>query len=120
MHKFVRRRRLQVRLPVDQFAAGEECATRSGISFAAFVQLLLEDALAGSPTTVSEALANRGEAQDRVSLLSCLVATENTGLMVERILPRGRDVRLETGREALSRAEDRLEEVRRHLEGEGI
>ena len=119
MLKSVRRRRLQVRLPVDQFSAGEACARRSGISFGAFVQLLLEDALAAEPKTVSDALASRGDIESRVSWLSCLVAAENATLMVERILPRGRDVRVETGREALARAEDRLDEVRRHLDGEG-
>lgn len=118
MAQKTRKRRLQVRLPGDMFSAAEQVAERSGVSLGAFVRLLVEDALATHPRTVPEALVGRGDVETRVATLAGLVASENALLLVERILPRER---LDSGHlkaEAIARAEQRLAEVRSHIERE--
>lgn len=120
MAKVSSRRRLQVRLPGELFTAAENCAARSGVSLGSFVRLLVEDSLAANPRTVSEALVGRGDTAGRVAMLAGLVASENALLAVERILPRGR---LDTDGlrvEAIQRAEQRLADVRSHVEREQV
>lgn len=118
MTKQSSKRRLQVRLPRELFAAAESCAMRSGVSLGSFVRLLVEDSLATQPKTVSEALVGRGDVEGRVAALASLVASENALLAVERFLPAGRldveGLRLT----AIERAERRLGDVRSHVERE--
>src|SRR5689334_20025800 len=86
----LRKRRLQVRLTPDLYRAAEACAGRSGISLAAFIRLLVEDALATQPKTVPEALVGRGDVETRVATLAGLVASENALLAVEKVFPKDR------------------------------
>lgn len=114
------KRRLQVRLPAELFAAAESCATRSGVSLGSFVRLLVEDSLASQPRTVSEALVGRGDLEGRVAVLAGLVASENALLAVERILPSERLDAAGLRVAAIERAERRLADVRSHVEREQL
>src|ERR1700737_2374296 len=80
--------RLQVRLPVQLHRTLEACAERSGLSTVGLVRVLLEDALAASPTTASDALKARRGTADLVSL-SALVASEHAIKLYELVLPDG-------------------------------
>ena len=111
-------RRLQVRLAPELYGAALDCAARSGVSLGSFVRLLLEDTLAGKPTTVPEALVRRGDIETRISTLAGLVASENALLAVEKILPKERFEWQGLRAQAIERAEQRLAEVRRHVEHE--
>ena len=111
-------RRLQVRMAPELYGAAVECAARSGVSLGSFVRLLLEDSLAGKPTTVPEALVGRGDIETRISTLAGLVASENALLAIEKILHKDRWESHGLRAEAIERAEQRLAEVRRHVERE--
>ena len=111
-------RRLQLRLKPGLYEAAAGCAGRSGVSLGAFVRLLLEDALATEPSTVPAALVGRGDVETRISTLAGLVASENALLAVEKILPKDRLEWHGLRAEAIERAEQRLAEVRRHVEHE--
>ncbi|HYL08038.1 MAG TPA: hypothetical protein VEU76_05785 [Candidatus Udaeobacter sp.] len=111
-------RRLQVRLAQNLYEEAETCAQRSGVSLGSFIRLLLEDALASKPNTVPAALVGRGDVETRISTLAGLVASENALLAVEKILPKDRFERHTLRAEAIERAEQRLAEVRRHVERE--
>jgi hypothetical protein len=77
--------------------------------------VLLEEALAQSPATASEALKSRRGAADLVSL-SALVATEHAIQLYELILPEGSRRSREARTLALEAAERRLDEVRAQIE----
>ena len=115
-----RTRRLQIRLAVDLYRAAEACADRSGVSLAAFVRLLLEDSLAAKPQTVPAALVGRGDVETRVATLASLVASENALLAVERVFPKDRWDGAGLRTEAIARAEQRLADVRSHVEREEL
>ena len=114
----LRKRRLQVRLAAELLGSAEELANRSGVSLGSFVRLLVEDALATRPRTVPEALVGRGDLEGRVSALAGLVASENALLAIERFLPKDRFEADTLRAEAIGRAEQRLAEVRAHVERE--
>ncbi|MGI8564808.1 MAG: hypothetical protein ACR2MZ_14880 [Candidatus Dormibacter sp.] len=109
------RRRLQLRLPAQLSAELGDCAQRSGISVVAFVRLLLENAMSSHPATASEAMRGPSDADD-LPALAGLVATENVLSFLESIFPEGRSRAREGRAVALSYAEERLEELKRHLE----
>jgi hypothetical protein len=111
-----RKRRLQVRLASEHYAAAAQCAERSGISLGAFVRLLVEDSLATEPKTVPEALIGRGDVESRIVTLAGLVASENGLLALEKFLPKERWESDGLRTEAIARAERRLAEVRSHVE----
>jgi hypothetical protein len=115
-----RKRRLQVRLTSELYRAAALCAERSGVSLGAFVRLLVEDSLATQPKTVPEALIGRGDVESRVSTLAGLVASENALLALERFLPKERWESGGLRAEAIARAEQRLAEVRSHVEREQL
>jgi hypothetical protein len=77
--------------------------------------VLLEEALAQSPATASEALKSRRGAADLVSL-SALVASEHAIKLYELILPEGNRRSREVRALAFEAAESRLEEVRAQVE----
>ncbi|HEX2681468.1 MAG TPA: hypothetical protein VHQ03_09260 [Candidatus Dormibacteraeota bacterium] len=85
-----------------------------------FVRLLLEDALASKPTTVPAALVGRGDIETRVATIASLVASENALLAVEKIFPKDRWDRAGLRTEAIARAEERLADVRSHVEREEL
>jgi hypothetical protein len=114
------KRRLQVRLTRDIYDAAEQVAGRSGVSLGSFVRLLLEDALAVQPKTVPEALTGRGDVDTRITILAGLVAAENALLALERFLPNGRLDGDAIRAEAIGRAEQRLAELRAHVEDEQL
>jgi hypothetical protein len=119
MRRASAKRRLQVRLLGNLYEAAEQVAGRSGVSLGSFVRLLVEDALATQPKTVPEALIGRSDVESRVSVLAGLVASENALLAIEKVLPE----RWESSAiraEAIGRAEQRLAEVRAHLEREQL
>ena len=120
MPNVTQRRRLQVRLAPGLYTAAAECAARSGVSLGSFVRLLVEDSLATQPRSVPEALIGRGDVETRVATLASLVASENALLAVEKILPKDRWQADEVRAEAIARAEQRLAEVRRHVEHEQL
>ena len=107
--------RLQVRIPVQLHRTLEACAERSGLSTVGLVRVLLEEALAQSPATASEALKSRRDAANLVSL-SALVASEHAIKLYELILPEGSRRSREVRALALEAAERRLEEVRAQIE----
>ena len=107
--------RLQVRLPVQLHGTLEACAERSGLSTVGLVRVLLEEALAASPATASEALKSRRGAADLVSL-AALVASEHAIKLCELIIPDGSRRSRDARDLALEAAERRLEEVRAHVE----
>lgn len=113
-------RRLQVRLAHDLYEEAEACAKRSGVSLGSFVRLLLEDALAAKPTTVPAALVGRGDVETRVATLASLVASEHALLALEKIFPRDRWDYMGVGPQAIGRAEQRLADVRSHVEREEL
>src|ERR1700726_752283 len=112
------KRRLQVHLGGGLYDAAEQVAGRSGVSLGSFVRLLLEDALAIQPTTVPQALSGRGDVDGRISILAALVASENALLALERILPKDRLDADGLRVESIQRAEQRLTELRAHVERE--
>ena len=112
------KRRLQVRLDDDLYRSAQLCSERSGVSLGSFVRLLLEDALTTQPKTVPEALIGRGDADGRLSILAGLVASENALLALERFLPKDRLDANGLRAEAIERAEQRLAELRAHVERE--
>lgn len=114
------KRRLQVRLTRDIYDAAEQVAGRSGVSLGSFVRLLLEDALAVQPKTVPDALIGRGDVDTRISILAGLVAAENALLALERFLPKDRLEADAIRAEAIGRAEQRLAELRAHVEAEQL
>ncbi len=114
------KRRLQVRLTRGIYEAAEQVAGRSGVSLGSFVRLLLEDALAVQPKTVPEALTGRGDVDTRITTLAGLVAAENALLALERFLPAGRLDGDAIRVEAIGRAEQRLAELRAHVEDEQL
>jgi hypothetical protein len=114
------KRRLQVRLRGDLYLAAEQVTERSGVSLGSFLQLLVEDALATQPKTVPEALIGRGDFESRVSVLAGLVASENALLALEKFLPKERWESSSLRAEAIGRAEQRLAEVRAHVEREQL
>src|SRR5437867_765034 len=114
------KKRLQVRLAPDLYKAAEGCAERSGISLGAFVRLLVEDSLAARPRTVPEALVGRGDVETRVATLAGLVASENALLAVEKVFPKDRWDADSLRTEAIARAEQRLTEVRSHIDREQL
>jgi hypothetical protein len=79
------------------------------------VRVLLEEALAASPATASEALKSRRGTADIVSL-SALVASEHAIKLYELILPDGSRRSHDARSLALEAAERRIEEVRTLLE----
>jgi hypothetical protein len=113
-------RRLQVRLAQDLYEAAATCAKRSGVSLGSFVRLLLEDALASKPVTVPAALVGRGDIESRVATLASLVASENALLAVEKVFPKDRWDGDGLRTEAIARAEQRLADVRSHVEQEEL
>lgn len=114
------RRRLQVRLTMDVYDAAKQVAGRSGVSLGSFVRLLLEDALAVQPKSVPEALTGRGDVDSRITVLAGLVAAENALLALERFLPKERLEGDVIRAEAIGRAEQRLAELRAHVEAEQL
>lgn len=114
------KRRLQVRLTGDLYEAAEQVAERSGVSLGSFIRLLVEDALTTQPKTVPEALLGRGDVESQVSVLAGLVASENALLALERFLPKDGWQSSELRTEAIGRAEQRLAEVRKHIEREQL
>jgi len=120
MGRSVDKRRLQVRLTSDLYGAAAECAERSGVSLGSFVRLLVEDALASQPKTVPEALISRGDVESRVAVLAGLIASENALLALEKFLPKERWESTALRTEAIGRAEQRLAEVRTHVEREQL
>lgn len=120
MARSSRKRRLQVRLASELYSAAADCAQRSGVSLGSFVRLLVEDSLAGQPKTVPEALIGRGDLESRVSVLAGLVASENALLALEKFLPKERWESTVLRAEAIERAEQRLAEVRAHVEREQL
>jgi hypothetical protein len=112
------RRRLQVRLNGELYEVAVQVADRSGVSLGSFVRLLVEDALATRPQTVPEALVGRGDVEARVSVLAALVASENALLALEKFLPKDRWESDTLRAEAIGRAEQRLAEVRSHVDRE--
>jgi hypothetical protein len=113
-------RRLQVRLARDLYEDAAACAKRSGISLGSFVRLLLEDSLAAKPQTVADALVGRGDVETRVATLAGLVASENALLAVEKVFPKDRWDGSGMRTEAIARAEQRLADVRSHVEREQL
>jgi len=107
--------RLQVRVPVQLHRTLEACAERSGLSTVGLVRVLLEEALATSPGTASEALKSRGGPADLVSL-SALVASEHAIKLYELVMPEGSRKSHEARGLAFGAAEQRLEDVRVQLE----
>ncbi len=114
------KRRLQVRLTGNLYEAAEQVAGRSGVSLGSFIRLLVEDALATQPKTVPDALIGRGDVEGRVSILAGLVASENALLALEKFLPKERWESTALRAEAIERAEQRLAEVRAHVEREQL
>lgn len=110
--------RLQIRLPRQLHQTLEACAERSGLSVVGLVRVVLEDFLAASPATVSEAIKARRGNLDLIAL-SALVACEQTLKLLELVTPGARRFSIEARAEAWSAAEDRLQEVRTQLEAEG-
>jgi hypothetical protein len=104
----------------DLYEAAEQVAERSGVSLGSFVRLLVEDALATQPKTVPQALIGRGDVESRVSILAGLVASENALLALEKFLPKERWESSGLRAEAIGRAEQRLAEVRTHVEREQL
>ena len=102
----------------DLCEVAEQIAGRSGGSLGFFVRLLAEDALSARPQTVPEALVGRRDVEVRVSVLAGLVASENTLLALEKFLPKDRWESDALGAEAIRRAEQRLAEVRTHVDRE--
>jgi hypothetical protein len=98
--------------------SAEELAERSGVSVGSFIRLLVEDSLATGPKNVPEALVGRGDVESRVVSLASLVASENALLAVEKILPRDHWEAGGLRAEAIARAEQRLADVRSHVERE--
>ncbi|HEV2032650.1 MAG TPA: hypothetical protein VGU71_00355 [Candidatus Dormibacteraeota bacterium] len=107
--------RLQVRVPGQLHRTLEACAERSGLSTVGLVRVILEEALAASPATASEALRSRRGAADLVAL-SALVASEHALKLYELIIPEGSRRSREVRALALEAAEQRLEEVRAQIE----
>jgi hypothetical protein len=107
--------RVQVRLPVELHGALEACAERSGLSTVGLVRVLLEEALATSPATASQALKSRRGIADLVSL-SALVASEHAIKLYELIIPDGSRRSRDARGLALEAAERRIEEVRTQIE----
>jgi hypothetical protein len=107
--------RVQVRLQAELHRALEACAERSGLSTVGLVRLLLEEALAASPATASEALKSRRGTADLVSL-SALVASEHAIKLYELIIPDGGRRSRDARAMALEAAERRIEEVRTQIE----
>jgi hypothetical protein len=120
MRRASAKRRLQVRLLGNLYEAAEQVAGRSGVSLGSFVRLLVEDALATQPKTVPEALIGRSDVESRVSVLAGLVASENALLAIEKVLPKERWESSAIRAEAIGRAEQRLAEVRAHVEREQL
>jgi hypothetical protein len=79
------------------------------------VRVLIEEALAASPATASEALKSRRGAADLVSL-AALVASEHAIKLYELIIPDGSRRSRDARDLALEAAERRLEEVCAHIE----
>jgi hypothetical protein len=107
-------------LSVNIYEAAEQVAGKSGVSLGSFIGLLVEDALATQPKTVPEALIGRGDVESRISVLAGLVASENTLLALEKFLPKERWESSVLRAEAIARAEQRLTEVRTHVELEQL
>lgn len=107
--------RVQVRLPIQLHRMLQACAERSGLSTVGLVRVLLEEALAASPVTASEALKSRRGPADIVSL-SALVASEHAIKLYELILPDGSRRSHDARVLAFEAAERRLEEVRTQIE----
>jgi hypothetical protein len=107
-------------LTPELYRAAALCAERSGVSLGAFVRLLVEDSLATQPKTVPEALIGRGDIESRISTLAGLVASENALLALEKFLPKERWESGGLRAEAIARAEQRLAEVRSHVEREQL
>jgi antitoxin component of RelBE/YafQ-DinJ toxin-antitoxin module len=113
-------RRLQVRVAHNLYEEAETCAKRSGVSLGSFIRLLLEDALASKPNSVPAALVGRGDVETRVATLASLVASENALLTVEKIFPKDHWDGAALRTQAIERAEQRLADVRTHLEREEL
>jgi len=113
-----RKRRLQVRLEPELYGAAADCAAKSGISLGSFIRLLVEDSLAARPITVPAALVGRGDVESRTAALAGLVASENALLALERFLPKDRFESDGLRAQSIARAEQRLAEVRSHIERE--
>lgn len=110
--------RLQVRLPAHVHAALESCADRSGLSTVGLVRVILEETLAGSPASAVEALRSQRSANDVVAL-SALVASEHALKVFELTTPGASRFSREARGLAFDAAEQRLEEVRSHIEEAG-
>ena len=110
--------RLQVRLPEDVHQTLEVCADRSGLSTVGLVRVILEETLAGSPATAAEALRSQRSAEDVIAL-SALVASEHALKVLELTTPGATRFSREARASALDAAEQRLEEVRAHIENAG-
>lgn len=108
------RRRIQLRLDVSLAERLEDCAERSGVSVAALVQTILEDALDGERPTLSSILRRRDA--ESLPALAGLWAAEEVLRAIEFNSVRRPGV--EQRRDALLKAEARLEELQRHLDGE--
>lgn len=107
--------RLQIRVPGQLQRTLEACADRSGLSTVGLVRVLLEEALATSPATASEALKSHRGTSELVSL-SALVASEHAIKLYELIIPEGSRRSREARALALEAAERRIEEVRVQIE----
>ena len=107
--------RLQVRLPADVHQSLEACADRSGLSTVGLVRVILEETLAGSPATVADALRAQRSATDVVAL-SALVASEHALRVLELTTPGASRFSREARLLAFDAAEERLQEVRAHIE----
>lgn len=110
--------RLQVRLPADVHQTLEDCADRSGLSTVGLVRVILEETLASSPATVADALRAQRSATDVVAL-SALVASEHALRVLELTTPGASRFAREARILAFDAAEQRLQEVRAHIEEVG-
>jgi hypothetical protein len=105
-------------VPANLHRTLEDCAKRSGLSTVGLVRVILEETLAGSPATVTEALRSQRSAADVVAL-SALVASEHAVKLFEVATPGGTRFSREARALAYEAAEQRLHEIRQHIEEGG-
>jgi hypothetical protein len=110
--------RVQVRLPIRLHEALESCADRSGLSTVGLIRVILEETLAGSPTNAAEALKSRRGATDVVALAT-LVCSEHAVKLLELATAGGTRYSREAQALAFEAAEQRLQDVRAHIEEVG-
>lgn len=108
-------RRLQLRLDSSLVQRIEACADRSGVSVAALLQLVLEDALVDDAMTLAQVL-NRKGGEANLPALAALWAAEETRRALIDAMPYAKRTSPKNRADALLDAEERLEELRRHMD----